>query len=63
MCPKENVMWRQIGFRDYLNANPARARAYEALKLQLATTYRNDRGAYMLGKTEFIRETLALLPW
>ncbi|MDO5972376.1 GrpB family protein [Flavivirga aquimarina] len=61
MCPKENVMWEQIGFRDYLNANEKRAKEYEKLKLELASKYKNDRGAYVLGKTEFVKETLGLL--
>ena len=26
MCPKDNVMWKQIGFRDYLNSNEKRAK-------------------------------------
>lgn len=62
MCPKTNNMWQQIKFRDYLISNTSRAKAYEALKLNLAAQYKNDRGAYVLGKTNFIKETLALLP-
>lgn len=58
MCPKENIMWEQIDFRDYLNSNEKRAKEYESLKLELASKYRNDRGAYVLGKTEFINKTL-----
>ncbi len=58
MCPKENIMWEQIDFRDYLNSNEERAKEYESLKLELASKYRNDRGAYVLGKTEFINKTL-----
>ena len=58
MCPKENIMWEQIDFRDYLNANEQRAKAYESLKLELASKHRNDRGAYVLGKTEFIKKTI-----
>lgn len=61
MCPAENVMWQQIRFRDYLRSHPERARAYESLKLDLAKQYSNDRGAYVLGKTEFVRETLKLV--
>ena len=61
MCPKENVMWQQIRFRDYLKTNPARAKEYEALKIQLASRFRNDRGAYVLGKTTFIEDTLKML--
>ncbi|MTI41117.1 GrpB family protein [Fulvivirga lutimaris] len=60
MCPKDNYMWNQLDFRDYLIANPDRAKAYEKLKLELADKYVNDRGNYMLSKTDFIKETLAL---
>lgn len=61
MCPKENVMWKQIDFRDYLNSNKKRAKQYEELKLKLATEFKNDRGAYVLGKTNFINETINLI--
>ncbi len=61
MCPKDNIMWEQIKFRDYLNSNEKRAKEYESLKLELAAKYRNDRGAYVLGKSEFIKETLKLM--
>lgn len=39
MCPKNNVMWKQIDFRDYLNANKKRAKEYEDLKLELAVYF------------------------
>jgi GrpB-like predicted nucleotidyltransferase (UPF0157 family) len=61
MCPKENVMWEQIRFRDYLNSNFERAKQYEALKLELEAKHKNDRGAYVLGKTDFINETMKLI--
>lgn len=61
MCPKENIMWQQISFRNYLNAHVERARQYENLKLQLGAKFKHDRGAYMLGKTDFIKETLELI--
>ena len=61
MCPKENVMWNQLGFRDYLNANEGRAKQYEALKLKLASEFKNDRGAYVLGKTNFVNETIDII--
>ena len=61
MCPKDNVMWRQIEFRDYLNANQARAKQYEKLKLELASKFKNDRGSYVLGKADFVNETLHLI--
>lgn len=61
MCPINNCMWDQIKFRDYLNQNEKRAKEYENLKLELALKYGNDRGAYVLGKAEFINETLKLI--
>lgn len=61
MCPKENVMWKQIDFRDYLNSNEKRAKEYEILKLKLASEFKNDRGAYVLGKTDFVNETINLV--
>jgi len=61
MCPKENVMWKQIDFRDYLNTNLDRAKEYEFLKIELATKFKNDRGAYVLGKTDFVNETLKMI--
>ncbi|MBW1296272.1 GrpB family protein [Aquimarina litoralis] len=61
MCPENNVMWKQIAFRDYLISNPDRAKAYENLKIELASKYKNDRGAYVLGKTDFVNETLQII--
>lgn len=61
MCPKDNIMWQQIDFRNYLNSNPERAKAYENLKIGLAAKYKNDRGSYVLGKTDFVNETLEII--
>jgi len=61
MCPKENLMWEQIKFRDFLIENRDRTLLYEKLKIELAGKYKNDRGAYVLGKTEFIMETLKIM--
>jgi len=61
MCPKDNVMWKQIDFRDFLNSNPERARKYEDLKVELANKFKNDRGSYVLGKTDFVNETLDII--
>ncbi|SKC63659.1 GrpB family protein [Ohtaekwangia koreensis] len=61
MCPKDNVMCKQTDFRDYLNSNFERAKQYEALKLELESKYKNDRGAYVLGKTDFINETIKMV--
>ena len=61
MCPKDNEMWKQIDFRDYLKTNDKHAKKYEDLKLELASKYKNDRGAYVLGKTDFVNETLDII--
>jgi GrpB-like predicted nucleotidyltransferase (UPF0157 family) len=45
-------------FRDYLRANPAQAREYEALKLGLAEIHDTDRIAYNDGKSEWIEAAL-----
>ena len=60
MCSKENEMWGQISFRDYLISNPERAKAYEELKLKLASEYKNDRSGYRIAKSEFINETVKI---
>jgi GrpB-like predicted nucleotidyltransferase (UPF0157 family) len=41
-------------FRDYLRVHPNDAAAYKQLKYQLAEKYRDDRKAYLNGKTAFI---------
>ncbi len=54
-------MVRQIEFRNFLNAHPTHAKKYETLKTELAAKFKNDRGAYVPGKTNFINETLQLI--
>jgi GrpB-like predicted nucleotidyltransferase (UPF0157 family) len=48
--------WDRLLFRDYLAKHPAVAKAYESLKVRLASIAPNDRVAYTRGKTEFILE-------
>lgn len=50
--------WDEIRFRDYLVEHSDVAKAYEALKLQLAEKYRNDREAYTDAKSEFIGKVM-----
>lgn len=52
--------WDEIRFRDYLILHRNVASAYEALKLQLAEKYRNDREAYTDAKSEFIGKVIKL---
>ena len=58
VCPKNHFMWKQISFRDYLVTHPESAKKYEQLKLESAKKHKNDRGKYVLSKTEFINEIL-----
>jgi GrpB-like predicted nucleotidyltransferase (UPF0157 family) len=46
--------WDRLLFRDYLIEHPEVAKAYEKLKVGLASTAPKDRVAYTQGKTEFI---------
>lgn len=48
--------WDEIRFRDYLLSHKESAQEYEALKLDLADRYRNDRERYTNSKTDFIEK-------
>lgn len=61
MCPAHHITWQQLEFRDFLRANPEKAREYEELKRELAVKFENDLGSYILGKTDFIKETMDLI--
>jgi GrpB-like predicted nucleotidyltransferase (UPF0157 family) len=51
----ETEFWRvHLLFRDRLREEPELAREYEALKRSLATRHRQDRQAYLEGKTDFV---------
>ena len=50
---------RHLLFRDYLRTHADRGDAYSALKWELAEKYRDDRLAYVDGKTSFVEQTLA----
>jgi GrpB-like predicted nucleotidyltransferase (UPF0157 family) len=52
----------QVAFRDLLRTDPAVARAYVALKRELARRYCDDRNSYTEGKTEFIEAVLQRRP-
>ncbi|MEO1769878.1 GrpB family protein [Candidatus Enterococcus ferrettii] len=49
-----------INFRDYLNVHPSVAKAYEAIKVELAAKhpYDEDRKTYNDGKNAFITQTI-----
>ncbi|KAA3618756.1 MAG: GrpB family protein [Calditrichaeota bacterium] len=54
MVEKDFIHWERLLFRDYLREHPELVREYQALKIDLATKFQNDRIAYTNGKTEFI---------
>lgn len=49
---------RHIAFRDHLRNHPDDAKAYAALKRELARRYRNDREAYTEAKSGFVNSIL-----
>jgi GrpB-like predicted nucleotidyltransferase (UPF0157 family) len=55
----DNQQWyNYINFRDYMNAFPAVAFEYEALKLRLAEENKNDYRNYHHGKQNYITEMI-----
>lgn len=55
----DSVQWHNhINFRDYMNKFPKRAVEYEALKIELAEQFPDNRDAYTYGKKKFIEECL-----
>lgn len=50
----------EVYFRDFLNAHPEEAAAYEKLKRELAVKYRHDRDAYTEAKGDFVRRITLL---
>ncbi len=52
--------WRNfLMFRDRMRREPELAHAYEALKVELAAKYANDRAAYTAAKKDFIQKILS----
>lgn len=49
----------ELLFRDYLNAHPEVAGAYEELKVALQKQYEHDRDAYTAGKDSFVAKWTA----
>jgi GrpB-like predicted nucleotidyltransferase (UPF0157 family) len=59
VCPPESREFqRHIAFRNYLRAHPEAAQQYGDLKKSLAAQFRDDRDAYLAGKTNFITNIL-----
>ncbi|MFO0592676.1 MAG: GrpB family protein [Polyangiaceae bacterium] len=56
----DGAEWRRhVIFRDWLNLHPDLAKEYEALKVELAARFRDDRAAYADAKTPFVERVLA----
>lgn len=54
----------KLALRDYLRTFPEEAKAYSAIKEEVAEKNRNDTIGYMNGKNDFIRATIAkALTW
>lgn len=51
--------WRHLLFRDFLRADPATAKAYEAMKRDLAVRFTHDRIGYNDAKGPLIEATVA----
>jgi GrpB-like predicted nucleotidyltransferase (UPF0157 family) len=50
---------RNLYFRDALRSDPDLAREYEALKIELARKFSNNRAEYTAAKSAFIRKVIA----
>lgn len=55
VCPPQSREFqRHLVFRDYLRAHPEEAKAYGDLKRALVLEFKNNRSAYIDGKSEFV---------
>lgn len=53
------IAWNNyIDFRDYLNAFPEKAKAYDTRKLDLAERFPRDRGSYTQGKQRLVSQLI-----
>jgi GrpB-like predicted nucleotidyltransferase (UPF0157 family) len=58
LCTRDNFMVNQLVFRDALRSDRDLARRYEALKVESASRFRDDRGSYLLSKNDFVLEVI-----
>lgn len=59
ILPISSVQWRNfVDFRDYMNAFPEKASAYEQLKFELACMHPDDTMAYTDGKKSYMEQYL-----
>ena len=55
-APESHILWNRIHFRNYLIKHSDVAQRYEELKKSLANTYKHERVAYRIAKTDFVKE-------
>lgn len=61
VCPQDSpVLQEHLRFRDYLRQHPDLAEQYARLKQELSERYRYDQQQYVAGKSDFVRQILAL---
>jgi len=59
VCPPCSHEFRKpVAFRDYLRSHPNEAQRYGELKRTLAIEFRENRAAYVAGKTDFVEEII-----
>ncbi len=58
MQPSTPRWQQQLDFRDRLRQSPVLRRQYQELKVQLASTYHDDREAYSQAKTAFVTKVV-----
>ncbi len=58
LAPRGHRLWEGLAFRDHLRAHADDARAYAALKRELAAAHGRDRERYTIAKTDFVRRIL-----
>jgi len=57
VCPPGSKAFQEhLAFRDYSRAHPQEAEVYADLKRALALKFRDDRSAYVFGKSAFVAE-------
>jgi GrpB-like predicted nucleotidyltransferase (UPF0157 family) len=60
VCPPGSKSFQEhLAFRDYLRSHPKEAEVYADLKRALALKFRDDRSAYVSGKSAFITEMVS----
>lgn len=60
VCPPgSSTFQKHLAFRDYLRTHPREAKVYADLKRSLVLRFRDDRAAYISGKSAFVAEVVS----